>query len=135
MQRLIHRIPATQYDLRDSLDRFTIREVAAHLADWEPIFFERMRQTVEQPGSAVVGIDEGQRAIDQNYAATDPVQEIARFAELRRATVAWLRERASADWDATVTHRSNGPMTLADQATMLLGHDMYHVEQLTEALA
>ena len=35
-----------RWDFRPEPDRFTLREVVAHLADWEPIHLERLTRNV-----------------------------------------------------------------------------------------
>lgn len=90
-----------------------------------------MRQAVESPGSAVQGIDEGRRAEEQDYGSTDWRAEAERFAVARRETAEWLAGRAEDDWDRFVVHNERGRQTLYDQANLLLGHDLYHIEQLT----
>ncbi|HEX8833513.1 MAG TPA: DinB family protein [Abditibacteriaceae bacterium] len=40
----LRELTALEADLRPDPERFTIREIMAHLADWEKIFHERMRR-------------------------------------------------------------------------------------------
>ena len=71
--------------------RFSVREVVAHLADWEPILRGRIRAANEQPGVAIVGEDEGQRAIDMNYAGSDVREQLALWTRERGLTIEFLR--------------------------------------------
>src|SRR6185312_4556639 len=71
------------WDQKTDPERFSFREVIAHLADWEPITLGRMRQANERPGSTLEVWDEVQRAIDMDYASLDPRVELDRWIELR----------------------------------------------------
>lgn len=135
LARLIRMIPTQALDRPTHPGRFSPREVLAHLADWEPILLERMKRTVAEPGCLILGIDEEERAREQNYAQKDPLIEADRFAALRFETLEWLSERSEEDWEQTAVHNERGRMSVADQANQLLGHDLYHIQQLCDALA
>lgn len=104
----------------------------AHLADWEPIFLERIQAGVDNPGSEVKGRDEGQRAIDQKYESWDVKESLRIFAEARAVTIRYLKALSPEQWQSTIVHNEKGPMTAYDQANMLLGHDIYHFEHATQ---
>jgi hypothetical protein len=131
---LLNRLDVNATDIATGPGRFSPREVIAHLADWEPIFLARMRKAIGQPGIAVEAFDEGELAQTNRYAEKDWQEELVRFDRARRETIAFLRELSPDQWDVAFLHPENGPMTIDDQAAMLLGHDHYHLEQLSEVL-
>ena len=133
-QRLVNRFDPSDLDKEFEPDRFTVREVIAHLADWEPLFRERMELALASPGSPIVTYDEGERAIELNYAAKDVQAELALYTAERAVTVAFLKSLAKPDFRLEYIHPAFGPKVIEDQANMLLGHDLYHVEQLTAYL-
>jgi len=51
------------WDRRPDSDRFTLREMAAHLADWEGVFLARLTQTRDEENATLHGLDEGKVAI------------------------------------------------------------------------
>lgn len=132
--RLMERIPAERLDESLDADRFTPREVVAHLADWEPIMRERIAAAVTSPGSIVQAYDEGQMALDHGYAESDWRAQCAVFADERRVTVEYLRGLESNAWRRTATHPERGIQSAEDLANTLLGHDLYHIEQLSTYL-
>ncbi|AIE85187.1 DinB family protein [Fimbriimonas ginsengisoli] len=134
VQRIVAQVPESAYDSKRDPERFTFREAIAHLADWEPINIDRLRQGVENPGCTVPGYDEGQRAIDLNYAVLDPKQQAEQFAKDRKATLAYLKTLSDEDWAKVYYHSERGRQTVLEQAIAILGHDMYHLEQFTEYL-
>jgi hypothetical protein len=132
---LLALMPSNLIDVPTHPGRFTPREVIAHLADWEPIFRdERIRIASTQPGATVVVYDETERAERLNYAATDWKEELEKWASEREKTIELLSSIPREAWQNVVIHPERGEMTLSNLANMLLGHDMYHVSQLVEAL-
>ena len=134
IRRLLEQLPPECLDRPLDPERFTPREVVAHLADWEPIMRERVRLAVTTPGVVIPAYDEGQMAIDHAYAATDPVEQAELFARERQLTIEYLRTLAAEDWPLQVQHPERGPQSAEDLANALLGHDLYHVEQLSAYL-
>lgn len=132
VQRLLGQLRADQLDHAHHPDRFTPREVIAHLADWEPIMRERIRTALTSPGSETPAYDEGQMAIDHHYSDQDPEAQVEVFIRERHATAALLRGLQAEQWSLYVHHPERGRQTVEDMANALLGHDLYHIEQLSE---
>lgn len=134
LARLLGAIPVGQYDLAREAGRFTPREVIAHLADWEPILRGRIQQGAAHSGAAIETYDESARALEQNYAGCDVREATNRFRAEREHTVAVVEALSPADLAKTILHPERGPLTVADLAEMILGHDVYHIEQLSAYL-
>ncbi len=130
-QSILDEFPPELMDARPDANRFTPREVFAHMADWEPILLGRIRTAYNTPGGAAIqAIDEGQMAIDHGYAASEPAEQMRKFAEARKETSQFLRELTAFDWSKSVNHPERGVQTIYDMANLFLGHDLYHIEQL-----
>jgi hypothetical protein len=134
IERLIRLIPPDQRDLALQPNRFTPREVIAHLADWEPIMLSRVQQSLSQPGSTVEGWDEGVMAIENRYSERNIDEQLAHFAARRMEAIALFQTLAPDQLTRTIIHPERGVMTVDDQISLLLGHDMYHIEQLSAYL-
>lgn len=130
IERLIRQIDPSKLDQPSHPGRFSPREIVAHLADWEPILQQRIRQTVESPGSMLQVFDEGEMAVAHNYGASDIEDQLRVFAEARKANVAYLETLSEDDWKKSSLHPERGELTAREQAFTEIGHDMYHVEQL-----
>lgn len=122
------------YDKRPDPERFTLREVLAHLADWDAVFLGRLKQTRDDENPTLVGIDEGQVAIDNNYAHADPAASLTRYKANRAALVAFLEALSPAQWERVGTHTELGPITISDHAVLIAVHDGYHRQQVVEEL-
>lgn len=131
IERLLKQIEPHRFDEVLEPDRFSPREIVAHLADWEPILRTRLETAVNLPGSEVLGIDEGQLALENEYSKSDPFEQARTYLRERRTTLAWIKEVPSVAYGNLVVHNERGPMSFMDMANMLLGHDLYHIEQLS----
>jgi uncharacterized damage-inducible protein DinB len=137
MEALLNSRPGSDpiWDRRPDPARFTLREVVAHLADWEEIFLDRMTRTREQDQPSLQGYDEGQVAIDHDYAHSDPHANLARFRAGRAAMVTVLRSISDTEWERIGRHTEIGPISLEAQAILVAGHDGYHTSQVAQWLA
>lgn len=129
LERMFVRIPDGRMDERQG-DRFTPREVIAHMADWEPIFLSRMQTAIDSPGATVMVFDEEELAREHRYAEQDPMDSLARFRRARLETVTWLLGLAPEDFRRQIHHPERGTLTIDDQAMVVYAHDAYHFEQL-----
>lgn len=131
---LVAKVPLDRLDLPTAPERFTTREVVAHLADWEPILRDRIRAAVETPGSTIQAYDEGELAAQRGYATWEIEPTLALYQAERAKTIEFLRTLTSVEFDCAVNHPERGRLTAYDLANMLLGHEIYHLEQITRML-
>jgi len=132
--RLLRGAGPDDYDRRPDPERFTLREVIAHLADWEGVWWERLEAVRTRHRPVLPGYDEGQWAIDHDYAHADVERQLACFAERRRRLVALLESLGPQDWERVGLHTEVGEITLEGLAVLVLGHDGYHTRQIAEWL-
>lgn len=134
VSQFLERIPEDRMDVPTHPDRFSPREVIAHLADWEPIFVVRMQQTLDHPGSTIMGIDEGEMAIRNGYSTSNWQEQLAIFVAEREKTIAYIQALSPEQLRIEAVHNEKGPLAVEDHANMLLGHDLYHIDQLFAVL-
>lgn len=132
IRRLLQPEPAAALDRRPDPDRFTIREVVAHLADWDAIFVERVRRILAEDSPNLPGYDEWQMGIEHDYASSNVRERLKVFGGRRAEMVLLLRELDDAAWGRRGVHAQAGELTVADIAAFVLGHDGYHLRQIVE---
>jgi hypothetical protein len=132
VETLIGRIDSQHYDTVVSPDRFTVREIVAHLADWEAIWRERAEHGQAQTEGTVQAMDEGERAAAQNYATWNVEQSLAIYVQRRADFVARVRSLSAEEMDRAYQHPQYGPVTVWVHCVMLAGHDLYHIQQLLD---
>jgi hypothetical protein len=122
------------WDRRPDPERFTLREVTAHLADWDQVFLGRLIQTRDSDNAILQGLDEGQVARDNDYAHADPAECLTRYRVGRTETVRFLRGLSPEQWTRVGSHTELGPITIEAQAALIAFHDGYHRQQVMEWL-
>lgn len=132
--RILERIPEERMDVAAEEGRFTPRQVIAHLADWEPIDRERILSGVNNPGSTIQPFDEMEMAIRNHYSDADVAERCEMLSRERAKTVELIKGLKADDWAKTVHHPERGTLNVADLCNLVVGHDMYHIEQLTASL-
>ena len=131
-ERILKRIEPSRHDERSDPERFTVREAIAHLADWEPIWLERFKRGMIEPGATIRVYDEGQIAIEGKYSERDVFSEAARYAAGRKALTDYFATFQPEDWSKSINHPERGVLTLGEFGNMILGHDVYHLEHFTQ---
>lgn len=134
MSQLISTAQSVDYDFRPYPDRFTLREVLGHLADWEDIFFTRISRMVKEENPVLPNMDEGQIAIDHDYSHMDPEEQLARFQSGRARLTTYLKYLSEDEWIRPGLRPELGSMTVESMCVMIVGHDGYHTKQCVEWL-
>ncbi len=135
VERLLRVFPKPRLDERAEPERFTPREVIAHLADWEQVILDRIRIANLRPGSPGTVEDPGKRCSDHRYGNKDVFHEAEVFESRRRTTIDYLKNLNAVDWKKTFIHQSEGEITIEAYMVHILEHDMYHLDQVTGYLA
>jgi DinB superfamily len=116
-------------DRRPDPDRFSIREAIAHMADWDEIFLKRGERIRDEEIPLLPGYDEGQLALERNYAAMPVAESLERFIQSRAVLMAFFESLQSTDWERQGNRDEIGMISLSELSIMILGHDGYHAEQ------
>ena len=127
--KLLEGITDEEADRRPDADRFTIREAIAHMADWDEIFRTRGERIRDEELPLLPGYDEGQLAIERNYATMPVAESLERFIANRAALLAFFESLQASDWERQGNRDEIGMIDLTDLSVMALGHDGYHAEQ------
>jgi hypothetical protein len=118
-----------RWDVRPDPERFTLREMVAHVADWNPIFEERIRRIRVEEEPVLPSYDEGQFAIDRDYAHSNPIANLNRFREGRATLVALYNEIRDDEWERVGFYAAVNRFTIETYLALMVGHDGYHTAQ------
>ena len=119
-------------DRRPDPERFSLREIFAHVADFDPIFLGRITDARDKDNPALLGSDPGQMAIDHGYSHTTPNVAVEWLRVSRPDLTTALRALTDEQWQRTADHKVFGPMTIETLALAVLIHDSYHLRQIAE---
>ena len=122
------------WEIHPDSDRFSLREIVAHLADWDPIFLGRMNRTLHEDHPTLLDIDEGEAAIRNDYAHSDPLAGIQHFQEARLQTIQFSNSLKESDWSRSALKEPLGELTIEQHHMLILSHDGYHLQQIVQWL-
>src|SRR5688500_9137133 len=114
VERIFNHIDPSGWDHPIDPDRFSPREIIAHLADWEPIMLGRMQMAVERPGAVLEAYDEVKMAEEHGYGISDPRVQLERWKRARTVTASWVKSLSPQDWSKTVRHPERGDQSAED---------------------
>ena len=123
-----------QLSTRPEPDKWSVTEVAAHLADAEVAIAWRFRQILSTNGVSIQGYDQNAWAAAFDYAHRDPRQSLESFAALRAANVALLKSVPQKLWENYGMHSERGKESVGRVASMVAGHDLNHLRQIEAIL-
>ncbi len=122
------------WDMRPDPARFTLREIIAHLADWETIHFERLNRILREDTPFIQDIDEGATAVRNSYASSDEMEQLMRFRTGRATNLEFLSSLTNDEWLRAGNREAIGLMTIEACVALMLAHDGYHTGQTAEWL-
>lgn len=135
VERLLRVFPTDRIDERIEADRFTAREVIAHLADFEQTVLDRIRVANQKPGKEVPFYDADVAATEHKFAEKEIFHEAEVFESRREMLAEYLGDFAPADWQKTFVLPDGTSVTIYDFIFKLMLHDLEHIEQLSHYLA
>jgi hypothetical protein len=131
---LIANKSAQQLTTRPRVDKWSVAEILAHLAEDEIATAWRYRQMVEHSGLELPGFDQDMWARLGNYAARAPEDSLQMFRLLRSANLQFLRQLTPEQWECSGNHAERGRLTVRELAAHMAGHDANHIEQIRTIL-
>ena len=123
-----------RWDFSPDPDRFTLREIMAHQADFNNVFLNRLERTTKENEPLLPNWDEGQAALRNNYAQSDARESLRRFRHSRKQVVEFLDTLPTDLWSRVAMRDGVGRLTLEEQAVFFAAHDGYHLQQVSEWL-
>lgn len=124
-----------QISRRPAPEKWSAREIAAHLSDTEIALSWRIRQILGTNGIAVQAFDQDAWANTFDYAHRDPSASIELYRVLRAASVALLKSVPKELWENYGVHQERGNESITHMARLMAGHDLNHLSQVEAALA
>jgi uncharacterized damage-inducible protein DinB len=115
--------------------KWSIVQVAAHLADSEIVLGYRYRMMLAQSGSTILGYDQDAWARELRYDQADLDESRAQIAALRTANLRLLRSAQGERLERYGLHSERGRETLGHMLKMVGGHDLLHRRQIARIRA
>jgi hypothetical protein len=132
---LLSGVPDARLSQRPLPDKWSVKEIIAHLAEDELVTSWRYRQMIENSGCALASFDQDQWARLGEYCSWKPTEALEMFRLLRDANLRMLKNLSAEEWTCFGVHAERGRISVRDLAQHMAGHDMNHVDQIRSILA
>jgi len=135
LAQLIEGVSTSELRRRPAPDKWSVREIIAHLADGEIVGGFRVRFILGSPGSPVVAYDQDKWVTSGHYDKRDPQKSVELFRVLREANLALLESLEPDEWKRYGMHSERGKESIEHIVRMFAGHDVNHLRQIEKILA
>lgn len=144
--QLIDRYERGVQELRDSIlgmtpeqidaapipGKWSTRQVICHLADFEPVYVNRMKHVIAEDQPSIAGGFHQQFAERLAYDQRDIEEEIRMMEATRGHMARILRSIPVESFERTGIHSVEGPMTLRTLLERITGHIPHHILFIVE---
>lgn len=134
LRALVNRATPDEIRWTTSSTRWSIAEIAAHLADSEIVGAWRIRSVLARDGIELQAYDQNVWASAFRYDQTDAAESVALFEVLRRSTLRVIRAVDPARLAHAGLHEERGKESVAHIMRMYAGHDLNHLRQIERLL-
>jgi DinB superfamily len=131
---LLKGVSAAKARKRPAPGKWSIAEIAAHLADTEIVGGYRIRTILGAPGAPIQGFDQDAWAAALGYGKRDTRKSLGQFRALREANLALLKSLTPEQWKQHGIHSERGPESVETIVRMFAGHDLNHFGQIERIL-
>ena len=121
-----------QIDSAPVPDKWSTRQVICHLADFEPVYADRMKHVIAEDEPPFAGGFHQQFADHLAYDQRDIEEEIKLMDVTRSQMARILRSLPAEAFERTGIHSVDGPMTLRTLLERITGHIPHHVQFIEE---
>ncbi len=132
VQRAVQGMSEDQFDAQPIPGKWSTRQVVCHLADFEPIYADRMKRVIAEQCPTFFGGDPDTFAAHLAYERRSLVAELNLLTAVRQHMASILRELKAEDFQRTGNHSEAGRMTLEDLLRNIGNHVPHHVRFIDE---
>ncbi len=119
-----------EIDFTTAPEKWSIRQLTAHLADTELVAAQRMRQVIAEDQPKLMAFDQEAWARNLDYARRTPKQSLETLRRLRAENYELLKALPETAFERTGMHSKRGPVSLAQLLTICAEHVESHARQM-----
>ncbi|MEP6645335.1 MAG: DinB family protein [Acidobacteriaceae bacterium] len=134
LQGLLEGVPPSKLEHRPAADKWSAREIVAHMADAEIAGSFRIRMILSAPGTPIMAFDQDSWVTSGHYEKRDTQKSLELFRVLREANLTLLASLTPEQWQHHGMHSERGKETIEHITRMFAGHDLNHIQQLDRIL-
>lgn len=135
LERLVKGAPASKLKKRPAPGKWSVAEIAAHLADVEIAVGYRVRMILGAPGTPIQAFNQDDWVTSGHYEKRDTRKSLEQFRVLRDANLALYKSLTPEQWKHHGMHAERGEESIETIVRMIAGHDLNHIQQIERILA
>jgi len=124
-----------QFDQTPVPGKWSIRQVVCHIADFEPVYADRMKRVLVEDNPTMFGGDPDVFAAGLHYEKRSVQDELELISVVRRQMAVILRNTDIEDFQRTGVHSEAGPLTLETLLERITRHIPHHVTFIAAKIA
>jgi uncharacterized damage-inducible protein DinB len=132
LRRAVASMSPEQVRARPVPGKWSTLEVVCHLADFEPVYADRMKRVIAEDRPALIGADQEKFAQRLAYDCRDLEEELSIIDNTRRQMARILRTLKPEDFQRVGVHSEYGERTLEQLLTTITNHIPHHVRFIDE---
>ncbi len=114
--------------------KWSIQQVVCHLADFEPIYTDRMKRVLVEDNPTLFGGDPDVFASGLHYEHRNVFEELDLITVVRKQMARILRQTDVEDFQRTGVHSESGPLTLETLLERITNHIPHHVRFIQDKI-
>jgi len=132
LRRLVGGLSRTELRRRPAPRKWSISEIATHLADVEVSFGFRLRKIIAEPGGLIAPFNQERWAEGLRYREQDLRVTLATFAALRKNNLAVLSRLSNQQWRQWARHPEYPKVRYRLEPVFIhmASHDLNHIGQI-----
>ena len=135
LRTAVEQISASDYDAIPVAGKWSVRQVVCHIADFEPIYADRMKRVLVEDNPTFFGGNPDVFAAGLAYHTRDVAEELQLIDMTRRQLSIILKNCDIEDFQRTGVHSDDGPITLETLLERITGHIPHHAKFIDEKAA
>jgi uncharacterized damage-inducible protein DinB len=124
-----------QIDVAPIPGKWSTRQVICHIADFEPVYADRMKRALAEDEPTIFGGDPDAFAARLAYDQRDIEEELQMIESVRKHMARILRTLTGDDFQRKVNHSEDGPLTVEQLLTHITNHIPHHIPFIKEKRA
>lgn len=124
-----------QLNAKPIAGKMSTKEVVCHIADFEPVYADRMKRVIAEDNPPLRGGDPDVWMKALAYDQRNLQEELAVISAVRAQMARILRAVPDAAWSRTGMHSEAGPLSLEELLRRITNHMPHHIEFIEEKRA
>lgn len=134
LKQALDSITQSQLDCRAIEGQWTIRELVCHLADFEPVYGDRIKRVLAEERPTLMGGDPDQFLKALAYSSRSIEAELAVIEATRRSLGEILVTLTDEQWKRVGIHSRDGELSIEQLILRITGHIPHHLKFVAQKL-